>query len=187
MLDIRFLREDPDGFDAGLARRGLAPIAAELLALDAEHRARLGELQDMQARRNTASKAIGKAKATGNEDEAKALMAEVADLKATMPNVEADAKEKGEAVQRQLAALPNIPSGDVPMGADESANEELRRWGTPTELGFAGKEHDDIGAPLGMDFEAAAKMSGARFVVLRGQIARLERALGQFMLDHQVK
>lgn len=187
MLDLKALRDTPDAIDAGLARRGLAPVAADILAKDVAHRETLQALQDMQARRNTASKSIGKAKASGDETTAAALMAEVADIKKAMPALEEDAKAQFEDIQSQLASLPNIPFEDVPLGDSEADNVELRRWGTPREFSFDALEHDDVGAPLGMDFEAAARMSGARFVVLRGEVARLERALGQFMLDHQVK
>lgn len=187
MLDIKRLRDDPDGFDADLARRGVAPVAAQLLAEDKRHRDVLQALQDAQSRRNTASKAIGQAKAKGDEDAAQALMAQVAEIKKTMPQLEEDAKALGQAVSDALASLPNTPAPDVPVGASEDDNVLIRTWGEPIQLGFAAKEHDVLGAPLGMDFEAAALMSGARFVVLRGQIARLERALGQFMLDQQTQ
>lgn len=187
MHDIKRLREDPAGFDAALARRGVDAAASALIDADKQHRAVLQALQDMQARRNTASKAIGKAKATGNEAEAQALMAEVADIKKQMPQLEEDARTLGQQVSDTLASLPNAPAEDVPDGADEEDNQQIRAWGQPKDLGFEAKEHDVLGAPLGMDFEAGALMSGARFVVLRGQVARLERALGQFMLDQQTQ
>ncbi|MEM6683126.1 MAG: serine--tRNA ligase [Pseudomonadota bacterium] len=187
MHDIKRLREDPDGFDAALARRGNAPAASAILEVDAKHRAALQALQDMQARRNTASKAIGAAKAKGAEDDAQALMAEVAQLKVDMPAVEEEARAFGQTVSEHLSSLPNRPADDVPDGDGEDDNIEVRSWGAPTTFSFEPKEHDAVGAPLGMDFEAAAAMSGARFVVLRGQVARLERALGQFMLDQQTQ
>ncbi|MEO0412037.1 MAG: serine--tRNA ligase [Pseudomonadota bacterium] len=187
MLDLKALRESPEAIDAGLARRAIEPVSANILALDAEHRDTLQRLQDMQAQRNTASKSIGKAKAGGDEKTAQALMAQVAEIKQAMPELEAAAKSQFEAIQARLASLPNIPFDNVPLGKSEEDNVELRRWGSPREFAFAPAEHDDVGAPLGMDFEAAARMSGARFVVLRGEVARLERALGQFMLDHQTR
>ncbi|MEM7570042.1 MAG: serine--tRNA ligase [Pseudomonadota bacterium] len=187
MLDLRALRESPETIDAGLARRGVAPIAAALVKEDESHRATLQRLQDMQARRNTASKSIGKAKATGDEVTAQSLMAEVAQIKEEMPSLEAAAKDQFDAIQAQLAALPNLPFEDVPDGASEDDNVEIRRWGTPGTYDFTPQEHDSVGAPLGMDFEAAARMSGARFAVLRGPVAQLERALGQFMLDHHTR
>jgi len=187
MHDIKRLREDPDGFDAALARRGVDAVAKDILATDKKHRAVLQSLQDMQARRNTASKAIGAAKAKGNEDEAQALMAEVAQIKKDMPSLEDDARMLGQSVTDILSGLPNRPADDVPVGQTEDDNVQLRDWGSPAEFAFEAKEHDELGAPLGMDFEAAAAMSGARFVVLRGQVARLERALGQFMLDQNTQ
>jgi len=185
MHDIRFIREEPQAFDAGLARRGVAPTAAALVALDETHRALLTQSQTAQARRNEASKAIGQAKARKDEAAAAALMAEVADLKDTLPAIEADAVERGVALAAMLAALPNIPADDVPEGPDESGNVELARWGTPRTFDFAPREHADFGPALGLDFEAAAAIAGARFAVLRGPMARLHRALGQFMLDRQ--
>lgn len=187
MHDIKRLRDDPAGFDAALARRGVNAAAGALIETDKNHRAALQTLQDMQARRNTASKAIGKAKAAGDEAQAQALMAEVADIKQQMPQLEEEARTLSQQVTQALASLPNAPAKDVPDGADESDNKLIRTWGEPKNLGFEAKEHDVLGAPLGMDFEAGALMSGARFVVLRGQIARLERAIGQFMLDQQTQ
>jgi len=185
MHDIRFIRENPQAFDAGLARRGVGPTAAALIALDEAHRALLTQSQTAQARRNEASKAIGQAKARKDETAAAALMAEVADLKDSLPAIEADAAAQGETLAALLAALPNIPADDVPEGADEAGNVELARWGTPRAFDFAPREHADFGPALGIDFEAAAAIAGARFAVLRGPMARLQRALGQFMLDRQ--
>jgi seryl-tRNA synthetase len=184
MHDIRFIRDNPEAFDAGLARRGLAVMSREILALDQEWRTATSGLQEMQSVRNDASKKIGQAKAQKNEVEAQRLMAEVARLKDEVPATELRVRESEEALNTLLSAIPNLPAVDVPDGADETANKEVRRVGTPRAMNFAAKQHFDIGEVLKqMDFEAAGKMSGARFVVLRGQLARLERALGNFMLD----
>ena len=184
MHDIRLIRETPEAFDAGLARRNLAPLSSQILALDAASRAVTTRLQEMQARRNEASKLIGQAKAKKDEAAAAALMAEVAALKETMPVEEQNERDAQKAVHDALAAIPNLPAADVPPGKDEDDNVEVRRSGEPRQPNFAAKEHFDLGEALGqMDFEAAAKMSGARFVVLKGQLARLERALANFMLD----
>lgn len=185
MHDIRAIRDDPAAFDAGLARRGLAPAATGLLALDERRRALQTELQAAQTRRNEASKAIGQAKAKKDEAGAAAVMAEVAILKERLPALEAEGKAADAALDEALAALPNLPAADVPQGADEDANMEVARWGEPRAFDFAAREHPDFGPALGLDFEAAAAISGARFAVLRGQMARLNRALGQFMLDTQ--
>ena len=184
MHDIKFIRENPAAFDAGLARRGLEPAAESLLAIDSRHRALLTEAQAAQARRNEASKAIGAAKAAKDEATASALMAEVAELKTRLPALEQEAADLGEQIRNTLAAIPNLPATDVPNGADEAENVELKRWGTPRTFAFTPREHADIGPALGLDFETGAKMSGARFTFLRGQMARLERALGAFMLDN---
>ncbi len=186
MHDIRPIRDDPDAFDAGLARRGLAPLAAALLADDNAHRAVLTAAQAAQARRNEASKAIGAAKAARDDDTAAALMAEVAALKQRMPELETEAAAAGARVRDTLSALPNLPAPDVPDGPDESGNVEVKRWGTLRAFDFAPREHADFAPALGLDFETAARMSGARFAFLRGQMARLERALGAFMLEMQV-
>ena len=184
MHDIRLIREAPEAFDAGLARRNLEPRSSHILALDAASRAATTRLQEMQARRNEASKLIGQAKAKKDEAAAAALMAEVAALKETMPLEEQKERDAQKAVQDALAAIPNLPAADVPPGKSEDDNVEIRRAGEPRQPNFAAKEHFDLGEALGqMDFEAAAKMSGARFVVLKGQLARLERALANFMLD----
>lgn len=183
MFDIRSIRENPDAFDAGMARRGLPPRAGEILAFDEDARRYTQTLNDMQERRNAASKAIGAAKAKGNEAEFNRLREEVERIKAQMPVAETEQKKKLDAVRDILSTLPNIPAADVPMGADESANVEIRKWGEPRRLNDA-KEHFDLGEQLGqMDFEAAAKISGARFVLLKGELARLERAIASFMLD----
>ena len=185
MHDIRFIRENPAAFDAGLARRGLAPLADALLADDARHRALLTEAQAGQARRNEASKAIGAAMAKGDSATADALKADVAALKTRLPEIEAEAEVLGTQIRDTLSSLPNLPADDVPDGADEAGNVELKRWGNPRAFDFTPHEHADFAPALGLDFETAAKMSGARFAFLRGQMARLERALGQFMLDMQ--
>ncbi|WP_136163134.1 serine--tRNA ligase [Sphingomonas flavalba] len=183
MHDIRTIRDDPEAFDAALARRGAPPAAAALVADDQRRRALATELQTALARRNEASKAIGAAKARKAEDEAAALMAEVAALKERLPALEAEEKAAGDALTAALAALPNLPAADVPDGADEDDNVEQARWGTPPDFAFPADEHDRFGAALGLDFETAAALSGARFALLRGPVARLSRALGQYMLD----
>jgi len=185
MHDIKQIREDPAAFDAGLQQRGLGPRAAGLLQLDEARRAKITEAQALQARRNEASKEIGKAKAVRDESAAEALMAEVAGIKGRMTELESEAAEAGRALDQALAALPNIPAQDVPPGEDENGNVELKRWGTPRPFDFAARDHADLGPPLGLDFEGGARISGARFTALRGQAARLHRALGQFMLDTQ--
>ena len=185
MHDIRLIRDDPQAFDAGLARRGLEPLSAEILAADASLRALQTEIQGSLARRNEASKLIGQAMAQGDKDKAEALKAEVAELKTALPAKEEAEREQLAALQDKLAALPNLPADDVPDGADEEANVEISRWGTPRSFDFAPQEHADFAPALGLDFETAAKMSGARFAFLKGQMARLERALGQFMIDRQ--
>jgi seryl-tRNA synthetase len=185
MHDIRFIRDNPHAFDAGLARRGLEPLSAEILAADAALRALQTDIQASLARRNEASKLIGQAMAAGDRDKAEALKAEVADLKAALPAKEEAERAQLSALHDRLAALPNLPADDVPDGEDEAANVEISRWGTPRSFDFAPQEHADFAPALGLDFETAAKMSGARFAFLKGPMARLERALGQFMLDKQ--
>ena len=185
MHDIRLIRENPAAFDAALAKRGLDPLAPALLALDEQRRSLATRLQDLQNRRNEASKLIGQAMGQGDKDRAETLKAEVADLKTTMPALEEDERSTSAALDAQLAAIPNLPADDVPEGADEAGNIEVGHWGTPRSFDFPPLEHADIGPLLGMDFETGAAMSGARFTFLRGQMARLSRALGQFMLDQQ--
>ena len=185
MHDIRLIRENPEAFDAGLARRGLEPLSARIVAADASLRALQTEIQGSLARRNEASKLIGQAMAQGDKDKAEALKAEVAELKTALPAKEDAEREQLAALQDILAALPNLPAADVPDGEDEDGNVEISRWGTPRTFDFTPQEHADFAPALGLDFETAAKMSGARFAFLRGQMARLERALGQFMLDMQ--
>jgi seryl-tRNA synthetase len=186
MHDIKAIRDDSAGFDFGLARRGLSPRAAELLALDDRRRAAIGELQKAQERRNAASREIGQAAARKDAATVEALKAEVAAIKARMPEWEAAEKAAQSELDQELAAIPNLPGPDAPDGRDENDNVEVRRHGTPPVFpeGFKPKEHFEIGEALGfMDFESAAKLSGARFVVLKGGLARLSRALMQFMLD----
>lgn len=185
MHDIRLIRDDPTSFDAALARRGAAPASGALLALDERRRAIATALQSAQGRRNEASKAIGQAKAQKDEATASALMAEVAILKEKMPALEAEGSEVEQALNAALAAIPNLPADGIPEGSDEDGNVEQHRWGIPPSFDFAAREHPDFAGPLGLDFEAAALISGARFAVLKGGMARLQRALGAFMLDCQ--
>jgi seryl-tRNA synthetase len=186
MHDIRALRADPAAFDAALNRRAAAPETARVLALDAELRATLTELQEGQARRNEASRAIGAAKAARDEGAVIALMDEVAALKERMPALEERARVGEAAVRDALLAIPNAPAPDVPEGADEHGNVEVHRRGVVPAFDFAPLEHDVLAAPLGYDPDAAAAIAGARFAVLKGPLARLHRALGQFMLDTQI-
>ena len=184
MHDIKSIRDNPQAFDAGLKRRGLAPLSAALLAIDEKRRAAILASEQAQARRNAASKEIGDAKKAKDETRAARLMAEVTELKTTMPQLEAAAKAADDELAKELAAIPNLPADDVPDGADEHGNVQHHVFGATRSYGFATKAHDDLGGALGyMDFEAAAKLSGARFVVLKKGLARLERAIGQFMLD----
>jgi len=187
MHDLRLIRENPQAFDAGLAARGAEPAAARVLELDERRRALTTRLQEAQSRRNEASKAIGQAIAKGDGAAAEALKVEVAALKTAFPGLEDEERKLGEELDGVMAALPNIPDPDVPHGSDESGNQEIARWGQQRDFDFPPKEHADLGPPLGLEFETAAKMSGARFAFLRGQMARLERALGQFMLDLQTQ
>jgi seryl-tRNA synthetase len=184
MHDIKSIRDNPQAFDAGLARRGLKPLSASLLAIDEKRRAAILASEQAQARRNAASKEIGDAKKAKDEARAAKLMAEVAELKTTMPELEADAKAADEELATALSAIPNLPLGEVPDGVDEHGNVQRHVFGNRRNYAFAPKPHDDLGGALGdMDFETAAKLSGARFVVLKKGLARLERALGQFMLN----
>ncbi|MCB2048450.1 MAG: serine--tRNA ligase [Novosphingobium sp.] len=185
MHDIRLIRDDPAAFDAGLARRGVEPQAKQIVAVDEMRRDVSTQMQQAQSRRNEASKAIGAAMGKGDTATADALKAEVASLKETLPALEDKERKLGEELEGYLAALPNIPLPEVPDGADEHANVEVSRWGTPREFDFELKEHADLGPALGLDFETGAAISGARFTFLKGGMARLHRALAQFMLDRQ--
>ena len=184
MHDIRAIRDNPDAFDAALKRRGLAPESKRLIALDEKRRAKILELETAQARRNAASKEIGEAKRSKNEEKAAGLFAEVSMLKDSIPKMEAEEKEASKALDEALAQIPNLPLPEVPDGKDERDNVEHHRFGAKREYAFTPKQHFELGEALGqMDFETAAKLSGARFVVLKKGLARLERALGQFFLD----
>ena len=185
MHDLKYIRENPQDFDAALIRRGAAPVAASVLALDENRRALLTEMQNAQARRNEASKAIGAAMGKGDTATAEALKAEVAALKDTLPALEEQERAAGEELDTLLAGLPNLPADDTPDGADETENVEVARWGTPRSFEFEPRDHADLGPVLGLDFETGVAISGARFTFMRGQMARLNRALGQFMLDYQ--
>jgi seryl-tRNA synthetase len=185
MHDIRLIRDDPEAFDAAMARRGLEPQAGAIQALDAARRAVATRLQEGLARRNEASKLIGAAMGQGRKDEAEALKGEVATLKETLPALEEEERETAGRLQGVLAALPNRPAEDVPEGADEAGNVEQKAWGAKRQFNYAPTNHADLGPALGLDFETGAAIAGARFTFLRGQMARLQRALGQFMLDRQ--
>ncbi len=184
MHDIKLIRDNPQAFDAARARRGLEPVAEKLLSLDDARKAAISALQRAQERRNAASKEIGVALKEKDQAKAEALKAEVAKIKEDWPHLEAAEREAIRKLEEELAGLPNTPLDSVPDGKDEHDNVEALRWGEPRKFDFTPKEHFDLGEGLGlMDFEAAAKLSGARFVVNKGKIARLERALAQFMLD----
>ncbi len=186
MHDIRYIRENPEAFDAGLARRGVAASSAEILARDSARRATGTQLQELQNRRNEASKAIGAAMAAKDGAAADALKAEVAALKGKLPALEDEDRALTAQQEGALAGLPNLPADDVPPGTDEAGNVEIARWGTPRSFAFTPREHADFGPALGLDFATGAAISGARFTFLRGQMARLQRGLGQFMLDTQI-
>ncbi|MCZ7656690.1 MAG: serine--tRNA ligase [Xanthobacteraceae bacterium] len=184
MHDIRWIRDNPDAFDRALARRGLPGEAQRLVAIDERRRAVIARLEAAQARRNAASREIGEAKKARDEARAQGLMREVGELKMSIPAMEAEEKATSEELRSALAQIPNMPLADVPDGADEHGNVEHHRFGARRDYGFAARQHFELGESLGaMDFEAAARMSGARFVVLKRGLARLERALAQFMLD----
>ena len=181
MHDIRFIREQPEIFDAALKRRNLTPQSGDILALDGERRAAQTEMQELQAKRNDTSKQIGEIKRQGGD--AEALMQQVAAMKERLSNLEDMDRLYARRLQELLSSLPNMPFADVPEGKDEHDNQELRRFGTPATL-HAPREHFELGEALGlMDFDTAAKLSGARFTILKGALARMERALGDFMLD----
>ena len=187
MHDIRSIRENPDAFDAALARRGLAPLSPEILARDIARREKITAAETALAERNAASKNVGKAKASGDDAEFERLRALVAEKKDEIARLEAEAAAEDSALTDLLMGIPNLPLDDIPDGADEADNVELRRWGTPRTLDFTPKEHFELGEAMGaMDFETAAKLAGTRFMVLRGALARLHRALAQFMLDTHI-
>ncbi|MBK7161205.1 MAG: serine--tRNA ligase [Sphingomonadales bacterium] len=185
MHDLKSIRENPAAFDSALARRGVAAVTAEILALDERRRSVLIELQEGQSRRNEASKAIGAAMGKGDAATADALKAEVGLLKEKLPQLEEQERSVSSELDALLASIPNLPFDEVPEGNDENDNVEVSRWGTPRTFDFVAKDHSEIGPPLGLDFETGVAISGARFTFMRGQMARLNRALGQFMLDHQ--
>jgi len=187
MFDIKWIRENPEDFDAGLARRGKTDESAALITLDKERRDLISQAQDVQSERNKLSKEIGMAKREGRD--ATDIMAQVSKSKSMESELEELAKAKEVELDAALMCLPNLPASDVPDGADENDNEEVRTWGTPAAFDFKPKEHFDIGEELGlMDFETAAKLSGSRFVILSGALARMERALSSYMLDlHTMK
>ena len=187
MHDIAYIRANPQAFDAALVRRGADPVADRIIALDAKKREASTKVQQAQSRRNDASKAIGQAMGQGDKDKAEALKAEVAEIKASMPQWEDAASAAGSELDDLLATLPNLPADDVPDGKDEADNVEVHQWGKKRAFDFEPKEHADLGPALGMDFETGAKLSGARFTFLRGDMARLHRALAQFMLDTQTR
>ncbi|MEN5277978.1 serine--tRNA ligase [Brucella sp. TWI432] len=184
MLDIKWIRENPEAFDTALAKRGAGAVSSELIALDEKRREHVGKVQAAQERRNAASKEIGKAMAEKDAETADKLKAEVGELKAFLTEAEETERRLVKELNDALSSLPNVPADDVPLGKDEADNVEIRRIGNQRNFSFTPKEHYELGEALGyMDFERAAKIAGARFTVLKGPLARLERALGQFMLD----
>jgi seryl-tRNA synthetase len=184
MHDIKWIRDNPAAFDRALARRGLPPQAGKLIDIDEGRRVAISKAEAAQARRNAASREIGAAKKSNEEETAQKLLAEVAELKAAIPALEDDEKKASRELEDALAQIPNLPADDVPDGEDEHGNVEHHHFGAKRNYGFAPKQHFELGEGLGqMDFETAARLSGARFVVLKSGLARLERALGQFMLD----
>ncbi|KQT60524.1 MULTISPECIES: serine--tRNA ligase [unclassified Aureimonas] len=184
MLDIKWIRDNPASFDEAMARRSAAFTSAEILSLDEERRAHLKRLQDLQSRRNDASKEIGKAKSSGDAARAEAVIAEVAEIKAEIQAGEETERRLDQTIADLLAGIPNVPLAEVPVGPDETGNVEIRTFGAPKSFPFAPREHFDIGEALGlMDFDQAGKIAGSRFTILKGALARLDRALGQFMLD----
>ncbi len=183
MLDISIIRDNPEKFDKALASRGAEAMSKQLLTLDEARRMAVSQAQELQTKRNETSKQIGQAKAAKDEGLAKKLMDEVATMKEQLQIAEGSEREASQALENALAAVPNTPLEGIPFGVDEDANVEIRKVGAPTQIENP-KQHFDIGEELGqMDFETAAKMSGSRFVILQGQLARLERALANFMLD----
>lgn len=187
MHDIKAIRENPAAFDAALARRGDAPVSASLLALDESRRAKILAAENAQADQNKASKKVGAAKGCGDDAEFERLRALVGEKKAEVAAMREEANALDTQLNEALAYIPNLPAADVPDGADEDDNVEVSTWGTPPTLDFTPKEHFEIAAVGGaMDFETGAKLSGSRFVVLKGAVARVHRALAQFMIDTHV-
>ncbi len=187
MHDIRMIRDNPAAFDAAMARRGLSGLSSEILAIDTARRAKILAAEEALATRNKASKEVGAAKARGDEAEFERLRALVAETKAQIASLEAEAKEQDEKLTDLLMGLPNVIYDDIPDGADENDNLEMRRWGNPKNYAFDPKEHFEIaGTEPGFDFDTAGKISGARFVLLKGTIARVHRALAQMMIDTHV-
>ncbi len=187
MHDIKMIRENPDAFDAALSRQGAEPVSASLLALDEARRAKILAAETAQAEANKAAKSVGAAKAAGDEDEFQRLRALVGEKKAEIAQMQTEAKKLDTQLRDALMGIPNLALDEVPQGADEEDNVEIRRWGTPRGFEFEPKEHYELAAvQTGMDFETAAKLSGSRFVLMRGAVARLHRALAQFMLDLHV-
>lgn len=187
MHDIRAIRENPAAFDAALARRGNAPVSSDILSLDTDRRACIQATEAAQAEQNKASKLVGAAKAKGDEAEFDRLRALVSEKKVEMASLGEEAKAKDEALADMLMGIPNLPFDDTPDGADENDNMEVHRWGTPREFNFTPKEHFELAATAeGLDFETAGKISGSRFVIMSGAIARMHRALAQFMLDTHI-
>ncbi len=186
MFDTKWIRDNAEAFDAGLDRRGAEPLAAKVIELDDQRRSHIQKLQDAQTSRNTASKEIGRAMASGDRELAEKLKTEVGALKQLIQDGADEERRIDEQLKELLSAIPNIPLDEVPDGADETDNVEVRQHGQKPDLDFEVKQHFDLGEALGMmDFETAAGMSGARFVILKGKLAKLERAIGQFMLDLQ--
>ena len=184
MHDIRQIRSDPDAFDAAMARRGLAPQSAAILSLDSARRDAITATEAALAARNTASKQVGAAKAQGDEDEFNRLRALVAEKKDEIARLEETAREADAALGAMLAGLPNTPRADIPDGTDEADNVEIHRWGAPRNFAFDPVEHFEVpGATACFDFETAAKLSGSRFVILKGALTRLHRALGELIVD----
>ncbi|WP_438748691.1 serine--tRNA ligase [Pararhizobium sp. O133] len=184
MLDIKWIRDNAEALDAALAKRGAEPLSAALISLDEKRRSLVQALQDMQSRRNAASKEIGAAMAQKNSELAETLKAEVAELKTTMPALEEESRQTDAELADALSRIPNIPLDNVPVGSDESGNVVKHSYGQKPGWNHKPKEHFEIGEELGwLDFEGAAKIAGSRFTIVKGQLARLERALGQFMLD----
>jgi len=186
MHDIRAIRDNPAAFDAALAKRGDAPLSADLLAMDEARRTQIGTAEAAQAEANKAAKEAGAAKGRGDDAEFERLRALVSEKKAEIAAMNEDAKAQDAALTARLAEIPNLPADDVPMGADEDDNVEVSKWGSPRDIKDAVEHYEIAAVKPGMDFETAAKISGSRFVLLKGSVARLHRALAQFMLDVHV-